>query len=152
MRSRIYVTVGCPSVCLSHRSTVAAVSGGFAAERGRLQHILIDTWRACSPRSAADAGRVMLRAEGRGSTQTCLLLCCHCLLKLRPQLGSREILLGSIYGVQCVAAFYCMLQWRVQYTGPRDVKTVAVPRWGGGAQAPKSCPDSPNLAGPKNCG
>jgi len=33
MRSRIYVTVGCPSgVCLSHHSTAAAACGGFAAE------------------------------------------------------------------------------------------------------------------------
>ena len=33
MRSRVYVTIGCPSVCLVHRSTAAAACGGFAAER-----------------------------------------------------------------------------------------------------------------------
>ena len=32
MRSRVYVTVGCTSVCLSHLSTAAAAVGGFAAE------------------------------------------------------------------------------------------------------------------------
>ena len=33
MRSRIYVTVGCPSgICLSHHSTAEAACGGFAAE------------------------------------------------------------------------------------------------------------------------
>jgi len=52
-------------------SNSAAV--GFAAERGRLQQILIDSWYARSRRSAANAGSVMLRAEGRGSTQTCRL-------------------------------------------------------------------------------
>ena len=31
--SRVYVTVRCPSVCLSHRSTAATAAGGFAAER-----------------------------------------------------------------------------------------------------------------------
>jgi len=35
MRSRVYVTVGCPSVCLSHYSTAAATCSGFAAERPR---------------------------------------------------------------------------------------------------------------------
>jgi len=52
-------------------SNSAAV--GFAAERGRLQQILIDSWYARSRRSAANAGSVILRAEGRGSTQTCRL-------------------------------------------------------------------------------
>ena len=33
MRNRVYVTVERPSVCLSHRSTAAALAGGFAAER-----------------------------------------------------------------------------------------------------------------------
>ena len=32
-----------PSVCLSRRSTAAAVAGGFVAERGRLQQIPIDS-------------------------------------------------------------------------------------------------------------
>jgi len=30
MRNRVYETVERPSVCLSHRSTAAAVAGGFA--------------------------------------------------------------------------------------------------------------------------
>ena len=33
MRSRVYVTVERPSVCLSRRSTAATAAGGFAAER-----------------------------------------------------------------------------------------------------------------------
>jgi len=33
MRNRVYETVERPSICLSHRSTAAAVAGGFAAER-----------------------------------------------------------------------------------------------------------------------
>ena len=32
MWSKVYVTVGCPSVCLSHRSTAAMAAGRFAAE------------------------------------------------------------------------------------------------------------------------
>jgi len=46
MQSKVNVTVVCPSVCLSGRSTAAAVCGWFAAERGRLQQISIDIWYA----------------------------------------------------------------------------------------------------------
>ena len=54
-------------VCLSHRSTAATAAGGFAAERGRLQLISFDSWCA----QQQNAGSVLLRAEGYGSTQTC---------------------------------------------------------------------------------
>jgi len=72
MRSRVYVTVGRPSVCLSHRSTAA---GGFVAERSagrRYRSVTAGTLRApcCSRRrSAANAGSVntTLRADGGGS-------------------------------------------------------------------------------------
>ena len=58
MRSRVYVTVRCPSVrpslCLSRRSTAAAAAGGFAAEVGRRgQQISIDSCccrATCGPR------------------------------------------------------------------------------------------------------
>jgi len=46
MRSRVYVTVGRPSVrpsvCLSHRSTPATTAGQFAAERpvGRIYRLI----------------------------------------------------------------------------------------------------------------
>ena len=33
MWSKVYVTVGRPSACLSHRLTTATAVGGFAAER-----------------------------------------------------------------------------------------------------------------------
>jgi len=77
MQSTIYVTVGCPSVSLSHRSAAATAAGGFAAaERRRLQHdaggyrsIVTGTLRFLC--SAANAGSVMLRADGGGLTQTC---------------------------------------------------------------------------------
>jgi len=39
--------VGCPSVCLSRRSTAAAACGWFAAECGRGQQILIAADAAC---------------------------------------------------------------------------------------------------------
>jgi len=60
MRSRVNVTVGCPSVrpSVRHRLTAATVAaGGFAAE----QEISIDScgrWH-----SAANAGSVMLTEE-----------------------------------------------------------------------------------------
>ena len=38
MCSRVYVAVGCPSVCLSHRSTAATAAGGFAAEQPADSH------------------------------------------------------------------------------------------------------------------
>jgi len=64
MRSRVYLTVRCPSVRLSVCSSVPSIDSSsrstFAAGRRR--------------RSAANAGSVMLRAEGRGSTQTCFTL------------------------------------------------------------------------------
>jgi len=48
MRSRVYVTLGCPSndlsVCLFRRSTAAAMCGWFAAER--VQQITTDSWYA----------------------------------------------------------------------------------------------------------
>jgi len=50
MRSRVYVTLGCPSndlsVCLFRRSTAAAMCGWFAAERRRVQQITTDSWYA----------------------------------------------------------------------------------------------------------
>ena len=74
----LYATVGCPSVrlsvCLSRRSTAAAVCGRFAAERpaGAPNRLSIDIW--CGrQRPAAHAVRVMLRAEKRGSKQTCFV-------------------------------------------------------------------------------
>ena len=63
-----------PSVCLSRRSTAAAVCGRFAAERpaGAPNRLSIDIW--CGrQRPAAHAVRVMLRAEKRGSKQTCFV-------------------------------------------------------------------------------
>jgi len=52
MRSRVYVTIGRPSVRLSRRSTATAAADGFAAERQRLQQMLI----ARCGRRAAGAG------------------------------------------------------------------------------------------------
>jgi len=76
MRSRVYVTTGASvrlayvrPVCLSYLPTAATSAGGFAAERPAAGDI--DRWlRALSSndvtarRSAANAGSVMLRAEG----------------------------------------------------------------------------------------
>ena len=56
MRSRICVTVGRPSVCLSHRSTAAAVcGGGFAAERSARRTYRSTAAGAAARRSAANA-------------------------------------------------------------------------------------------------
>ena len=76
MRSRVYVSVGCPSACLSHRSTAAAAAGGFAAEHcagTRYRSIVAgaSTVYQLQARSAANVGSVALKAEGWGSTQTC---------------------------------------------------------------------------------
>jgi len=61
MWCRVYVTVSCPSVYLSHQSTSAACRSPGAGSRYRST--------AAGARAAA-AGSVMLRAEVRGSTQT----------------------------------------------------------------------------------
>ena len=69
MRSRVYKTVRCPSVSLSHQSNAAAACGGFAAERRTRKR-----YRSTAPgsssaaggaarRSTANAGNVMLTAE-----------------------------------------------------------------------------------------
>ena len=78
MRSRVYVTLGCPSVllsvCLSRQSTAAAACGWFTAEcpSGAAYQESSDV--CCRRRrSAANAGSVLLRAGGQGSTQTCFL-------------------------------------------------------------------------------
>jgi len=77
VRCRVYVTVGCPSVCLSHRSTAATAVGGFAAERTVDRRYRPTAAAAVlrAPcrrrrRSAANVDSVMLRADGGGSTQT----------------------------------------------------------------------------------
>ena len=78
VRNTIYVTVGRPSVCLSHRSTASMAAGVFAAEYpvDRIyRSIAADALRAlcCRRRcSSANVGSVMLRADEGGSTQTCL--------------------------------------------------------------------------------
>ena len=67
--ARVVCTAGCTkrsgvclSVRMSRRSTAAtACACGFAAERRRLQQISIDSGRR--PRSAENAGRVVLRAD-----------------------------------------------------------------------------------------
>jgi len=80
MRDRVSVTVGRPSIRLSHRSTAANAAGGFAAERpaGRRYRSTACALqrRRCS---AAKAGSVTLRADGGGSTQTCIedYFCCQ---------------------------------------------------------------------------
>jgi len=53
LRIRVYLTVGRPSVCLLHPSTAAAAAGGFAAERRRLQWILIDSGGRRAPGAGA---------------------------------------------------------------------------------------------------
>jgi len=58
MRSRVYVTVGRPSVRLSHRSTAATAAGGFSTERRRLQQISIDS---CWGRAAGAGAQQQLR-------------------------------------------------------------------------------------------
>jgi len=67
MRSRVYVTLGCPSVllsvCLSRQSTAAAACGWFTAERPSGAAYQESSDVCCRrPRSAANAGSVLLRA------------------------------------------------------------------------------------------
>jgi len=84
MRSSVYETVERPSVRpslrLSHRSTAAAVCGGFAADRLlhdapaagvprcglRAAGAALSSNSAAARRSAANAGSVTLTAEARG--------------------------------------------------------------------------------------
>jgi len=72
MRSRVYATVGCPSVRPSRRSTAAAVCGGFAAERG--QQMSIDSDRNAASALSSKCGQ--RRVESRGTRlNTCMRLC-----------------------------------------------------------------------------
>jgi len=71
------------SVCLSHRSTLASAAGGLllSALWAGYRSIAAGAVLQCRHRrSAANAGSVMLRADGGGSA-TCYL-CCRCLLVL----------------------------------------------------------------------
>ena len=73
MQSKVYVTVKCPSVRLSRRSTAAAAYVWFAAERPASAVFQLSIDICCRRRrSAANVGSVMLRAEVRGSTRTYL--------------------------------------------------------------------------------
>ena len=56
--SRVYVTVGRPCACLSHRSTTATAAGGFAAECRRLQQLSIDS---CGRRAAVASAQQQMR-------------------------------------------------------------------------------------------
>jgi len=49
---------------LTKETTDKVTAGGFAAERGLLQQISINSWYARNPHSASNAGSVLLRAEG----------------------------------------------------------------------------------------
>ena len=60
-----------PSVCPIHAKQ-RRPAGLLLSTVGRLQQISIDSRYACSRRSAANTGSVMLGAEERGSAQTCL--------------------------------------------------------------------------------
>ena len=65
----IYVTVRCPSVCLSRRSIAAATCSWFAAPLARAEISIGGCGRR---RSAANAGSFLLRVDkGVSSTQTC---------------------------------------------------------------------------------
>ena len=76
MRSRVYVTVGCPSVRLSTRLSVPLIDSSSGVRLvccwARAPVADIDSWY-CSRQPAANVGSVMSRAEGRGSSQTCLV-------------------------------------------------------------------------------
>jgi len=69
-----------PSVRLSRRSTAAAacICGRFARSRVAAGAALpaIDRYLLQAPALTANAGSVMLRAGGRGSTQTCVVCVC----------------------------------------------------------------------------
>ena len=65
----IYVTVRCPSFCLSRRSIAAATCSWFAAPLARAEISIGGCGRR---RSAANAGSFLLRVDkGVSSTQTC---------------------------------------------------------------------------------
>ena len=68
-RCSFNIMVGCPSVRLSRRSTCRL------PQPGREQQISIESWRRPSSGCGWAAVSVMLRAEVRGSTQTCFDVC-----------------------------------------------------------------------------
>ena len=55
----------CPFVCMSHRLTAAAACGVFAAEHRSGRRYRSTAAGATARRSAANAGSVVLTAEGR---------------------------------------------------------------------------------------
>ena len=78
-RSRVYVTIERPSVCLSHRSTAATAAGRFAAERrASRRYRSTAAYTLCSRqrRSASNAGSVTsvtVRTDGGACTDLLLL-------------------------------------------------------------------------------
>ena len=62
MPSRVYVTVGCPSVRPSVPS-IDSISGWFAAERGRMQQISIDS-RYAAPALSRKCGQRLVESGG----------------------------------------------------------------------------------------
>jgi len=75
MQWRSYGTIGCPSVrvCVCPIDRQRRRPAGLLLSAGVCSRY---RWYAYSRRSAVNAGSVMLRADGRGSTQTCLSAIC----------------------------------------------------------------------------
>jgi len=83
MRSRVYVTVRCPSVCL-FQSSAAAACGGFAAvgPAGRRYRWIAPQQNGAAARhAAANAGSGTFTADVGGWTQIylycCMMISCH---------------------------------------------------------------------------
>ena len=72
MRSKVYMTVGCPSVCLSHRSTAAVACGGFAAGRptGRRYRSVVYQNSGVSRNPVTTSVRKLAKNQTREFSQT----------------------------------------------------------------------------------
>ena len=93
MRSRVYVTVRRPSVCLSHRLTAAAVCCGFAAERSAGR-----TYRS----TAVGAG---VQQQQRRSTALSSK-CTHCYFDSRVDESEHRLVLSGLLASHAVTVIF----------------------------------------------
>jgi len=103
----------CLSVCLFHQSTATTAIGGFAAERpvGKRYRSITAVAVLRAPALGSNAGSVMLRADGEGSTQTCVV----CLTVGVPANGVEKLSNGSLtmpYGMN-----FSYILIALQYSG-----------------------------------
>ena len=88
----------------------------IAAGAGSAYQLSIEIFRRC-PRSTANAGSVMSRTDGRGSTQTCLFSIADSLQGTRPRLklGYSDLLYNLLYNKSATANRSSLIEWEFEH-------------------------------------